>query len=72
MPHPRGLPAVRHLASFQEASMEKDTLTFAVLLSLIDFLLSMVMITGIGLILYLLPNLNRLGKLDDESMRRGH
>ena len=48
------------------------TLTFAVLLSLIDFLLSMVMITGIGLVLYLLPNLNRLGKLDEESMRRGH
>ena len=52
--------------------MEKDTLTFAVLLSLIDFLLSIVMITGIGLVLYLLPNLNRLGKLDEESMRRGH
>jgi hypothetical protein len=72
MPHPRGLPAVRYPASFQEASMEKDTLIFAVLLSLIDFLLSIVMITGIGLILYLLPNLNRLGKLDEESMRRGH
>jgi hypothetical protein len=52
--------------------MEKDTLTFALLLSVIDFFLSMVMITGIGLILYLLPKLNRLGKLDEESMRRGH
>ena len=52
--------------------MNKDTLTFAVILSLIDFFLSMVMITGIGLILSLLPLLNRAGTLDEESMRRGH
>jgi hypothetical protein len=52
--------------------MDKDTLTFAVLLSVIDFLLSILMISGIGAILYLLPMLNRLGKLDEESMRRGH
>jgi hypothetical protein len=52
--------------------VEKDTLTFGLLLSVIDFFLSMVMITGIGLVLYLLPKLNRLGTLDEESMRRGH
>jgi hypothetical protein len=52
--------------------VEKDTLTFALLLSVIDFFLSMVMIAGIGLILYLLPKLNRLGTLDEEAMRRGH
>ena len=52
--------------------MNKDTVTFAVILSLIDFFLSMVMITGIGLILSLLPLLNRLGTLDEESMRHGH
>jgi hypothetical protein len=52
--------------------VEKDTITFALLLSVIDFFLSMVMITGIGLILHLLPKLNRLGTLDEESMRRGH
>jgi hypothetical protein len=52
--------------------VEKDTLTFALLLSVIDFFLSIVMITGIGLVLYLLPKLNRLGTLDEESMRRGH
>ena len=52
--------------------MNKDTVTFAIMLSVIDFFLSMVMISGIGAILYLLPYLNRLGKLDEESMRRGH
>jgi hypothetical protein len=38
----------------------------------IDFILSMVMISGIGFVLSLLPLLNRLGKLDEDSMRRGH
>ena len=52
--------------------MEKDTVTFAILLSVIDFFLSGVMISGIGIVLWLLPNLNRLGKLDEESMRKGH
>ena len=52
--------------------MEKDTFTFAVMLSVIDFFLSMVLISGIGVVLWLLPYLNRLGKLDEESMRRGH
>ena len=52
--------------------MEKDTVTFAVILSVIDFFLSMLLLSGIGVILWLLPFLNRLGKLDEESMRRGH
>jgi hypothetical protein len=52
--------------------VNKDTLTFAIILSLIDFFLSMVMISGIGFVLRLLPLLNRVGKLDEESMRRGH
>ena len=52
--------------------MEKDTISFSIMLSVIDFFLSMVMISGIGVVLALLPYLNRLGKLDEESMRRGH
>ena len=52
--------------------MEKDSLSFAIILSLIDFFLSMLMITGIGVVLALLPQINRLGKLDEDSMRRGH
>jgi hypothetical protein len=47
-----------------------DTVEGAVVLSLIDFFLSIVMIAGIGVVLALLPLLNRLGKLDDESLRR--
>jgi uncharacterized membrane protein len=56
----------------QEVSLEKDTVAFSIMLSVIDFFLSMVMISGIGVVLSLLPYLNRLGKLDEESMRRGH
>ena len=52
--------------------MQKDSVTFAVLLSLIDFFLSILMISAIGVVLKLLPRLNRLGRLDEESMRRGH
>ena len=59
-------------AQFQESALEKDTVTFAVILSVIDFFLSMLLLSGIGVILWLLPFLNRLGKLDEESMRRGH
>jgi hypothetical protein len=56
----------------QEASLEKDTVSFAIMLSCIDFFLSILMISGIGVVLSFLPYLNRLGKLDEESMRRGH
>jgi hypothetical protein len=52
--------------------LQKDTVTFSILLSVIDFILSIVMISGMGVILHLLPQLNRLGKLDEASMRRGH
>ena len=52
--------------------MQKDTLTFAIVLSVIDFFLSIVLISGIGVVLYLLPRLNRFGKLDDDKIRRGH
>jgi hypothetical protein len=46
-----------------------DTLQGAIVLSLIDFSLSIVMIGGIGVVLALLPLLNRLGRLDDDSLR---
>lgn len=50
--------------------MQKDTLTFAVLLSVVDFILSLVMILGIGAVLALLPNVNRFWKVDDKDLRR--
>ena len=49
--------------------MNKDTMTFAVILSVIDFVLCFVMILGIGGIIYLLRFLNRFGKLDEKKMR---
>lgn len=47
-----------------------DSLYGACLLSLIDFFLSIVMITGIGFVLAAFPLMNRLGKLDDETIRK--
>jgi hypothetical protein len=46
-----------------------DTLQGAIVLSVIDFLLSLVMIGGIGVVLALLPLLNRIGRLDDDTLR---
>ena len=43
----------------------------AVLLSIIDFILSFVIISGIGVILALLPFVNRFWKIDEEKLRRG-
>jgi hypothetical protein len=44
----------------------------ALLLSLIDFLLSFFIISGIGVVLALLPLVNRLWKVDEAKLRRGH
>jgi hypothetical protein len=46
-----------------------DSLYGACLLSAIDFFLSIVVITGIGLVLAAFPLLNKLGKLDDDKIR---
>ena len=46
-----------------------DTLQGAIVLSVIDFVLSIVMIAGIGVVLALLPLLNRIGRLDDNDLR---
>jgi hypothetical protein len=49
-----------------------DSLYGAVLLSLIDFFASMVVISGIGVILALFPLLNRIGKVDEDALRKIH
>jgi hypothetical protein len=49
-----------------------DSLYGAVMLSLVDFFMSMVMISGIGVVLALFPLLNRLGKVDETALRKGH
>jgi hypothetical protein len=56
----------------KEASMKiPDTLEGALILSLIDFVLSFVVIAGIGVVLSLFPLLNRLGRLEDRDLRKG-
>ncbi len=50
----------------------QDNVYGALLISAIDFILSFVIIGGIGLLLAAFPLLNRLGKLDDESLKKPH
>lgn len=49
-----------------------DTLDGAILLSIVDFFLSIVLIWGISLVLYIFPHLNKLGNITDESLTNGH
>ena len=49
-----------------------DTLEGAYVLSVVDFFLSIVIIWAISLVLYLLPYLNKLGDVTDESLKSGH
>ncbi|GFO55411.1 hypothetical protein [Geomesophilobacter sediminis] len=50
----------------------QDNLNGALLISAIDFVLSFVIIGGIGVVLALFPLLNRLGKVDDETLKKSH
>jgi hypothetical protein len=49
-----------------------DTLEGAVILSIVDFFLSIVLIYGISFILMLFPLLNKFGSISDESLKGGH
>lgn len=49
-----------------------DTIHGAVAISIIDFVLSFVIISGIGVILALLPLVNRCWHLDESKLRAGH
>ena len=49
-----------------------DSLYGAFMLSFIDFFLSLLMISGIGVVLALFPLLNRLGKIDEKALRQNH
>ena len=48
-----------------------NTVEGAVILSIIDFLLSFFIISGIGVILAILPMVNRFWKIDEAKLRRG-
>jgi hypothetical protein len=48
-----------------------DTLGGAITLSVVDFFLSIVIIWGISLLLYLMPLVNKLGNVTNESLK-GH
>jgi hypothetical protein len=49
-----------------------DTMEGALLLSVIDFILSIVIIWGISLVLYLFPYLNNVGEISEEYLKGGH
>jgi len=48
-----------------------DSMQGAIILSVIDFILSLLVISGIGFVLALFPLLNRLGTVDEQALRKG-
>lgn len=49
-----------------------DSLDGAIVLSVIDFFLSIVFIWGISLVLYIFPHFNKLGVVDENKLKGGH
>lgn len=52
--------------------MIPDSIEGALALSLIDFFLSFIIITGIGIVLALFPRLNGIGAISDDHLKSGH
>ena len=77
MGQPRLWLAVSEPARLSSASLAifmitiPNTFDGAVLLSIIDFVLSFFIISGIGVVLALLPFVNRFWKIDEAKLRRG-
>lgn len=49
-----------------------DTMEGAIILSVIDFFLSIVIIWLISLVLHIFPQINKLGSVTDEQLKGGH
>ncbi|MFT3781003.1 MAG: hypothetical protein QM790_03240 [Nibricoccus sp.] len=49
-----------------------DSVHGAVLISVIDFFLSFVIISGIGVVLALLPLVNKRWHIDEAKLKQGH
>jgi len=49
-----------------------DNVQGAILISIIDFILSFVIISGIGVVLAILPIVNRYWVIDDKDLKGGH
>jgi hypothetical protein len=49
-----------------------DSVDGAVIISIVDFILSFVIISGIGVVLALLPLVNRRWQIDDKDLKGGH
>jgi len=49
-----------------------DSVEGAIIISIVDFILSFVIISGIGVVLALLPLVNRFWRIDDKDLKSGH
>jgi hypothetical protein len=49
-----------------------DNVQGAIIISIIDFILSFAIISGIGVVLAILPLVNRYWVIDDKDLKGGH
>jgi hypothetical protein len=49
-----------------------DSVDGAIIISIVDFILSFFIISGIGVVLALLPLVNRYWAIDDKDLKGGH
>lgn len=49
-----------------------DSVEGALIISIVDFILSFFIISGIGVVLALLPLVNRHWAIDDKDLKNGH
>ena len=49
-----------------------DNVQGAIIISIIDFILSFAIISGIGVVLAILPLVNRYWKIEDKDLKGGH
>lgn len=49
-----------------------DSVDGAIIISIVDFILSFFIISGIGVVLALLPLVNRRWAIDDKDLKGGH
>lgn len=60
------------LLSIHDMAPIPDNVEGAVLISIIDFILSFVIISGIGVVLAILPVVNRFWAIDEKDLKSGH
>ncbi len=68
----KAMPCPHRIPSPTTMIIIPDSVEGAVIISIVDFILSFFIISGIGVVLALLPLVNRFWHIDDKDLKSGH